>query len=155
MRLVGADGQQIGVVSIEEARAHASDKGLDLVEVAPNAKPPVCKIMDYGKFKYEQSKKAQLAKKKQTFIQVKEIKMRPRTDVHDLEVKKKKIRKFLGDGNKVKVTVRFRGREIVHSDQGLAMLHAVAQEMSELAVVEHMPQKEGPTMHILLAPKKD
>ncbi len=123
--------------------------------MAPNAKPPVCRIMDYGKFKYEQSKKAQIAKKKQTYVQVKEIKMRPRTDVHDLEVKKKRIRKFLSDGNKVKVTVRFRGREIVHSEQGLQMLKSIAEEMSDAAVLEHMPKKEGPTMHMILAPKKD
>ncbi len=140
---------------LEEALARAEQEGLDLVEVAPQAKPPVCRIMDYGKYKYEQSKKAQEAKKKQTFIHVKEIKMRPRTDVHDLEVKKKKIRRFLQDGNKVKVTVRFRGREIVHSNQGLEMLRKIAQEMSDIAVAEHMPAMEGPTMNMVLAPKKD
>ncbi len=140
---------------MKEALARAEQEGLDLVEVAPQASPPVCRIMDYGKFKYEQSKKAQEAKKKQTFIQVKEIKMRPRTDVHDLEVKKKKIKRFLEDGNKVKVTVRFRGREIVHSNQGLEMLRKIAEEMSDLAVAEHMPAMEGPTMNMILAPKKD
>ncbi len=152
---MGKDGTQIGILPIEEALARAEAEGLDLVEVAPQAKPPVCRIMDYGKFKYEQSKKAQEAKKKQTFIQVKEIKMRPRTDVHDLEVKKKKIRRFLQDGNKVKVTVRFRGREIVHSNQGLEMLRKIAEEMSDIAVAEHMPAMEGPTMNMILAPKKD
>ncbi len=140
---------------LEDALNRARDEGLDLVEVAPQARPPVCRIMDYGKFKYEQSKKAQEAKKKQTFIQVKEIKMRPRTDVHDMNVKKKKIRRFLEAGNKVKVTVRFRGREIVHRDQGLVMLKKIAEEMSDIANAEHMPAMEGPTMNIILAPKKD
>ncbi len=143
------------MVPLQEALARAEDVGLDLVEVAPQAKPPVCKLMDYGKYRYEMSKKAQSARKKQTFIQVKEIKMRPRTDVHDLEVKKKKIRKFLEDGNKVKVTVRFRGREIVHSDQGLEMLKRVAEEMSDISNIEHMPTSEGRTMHMVLAPKKE
>ncbi len=140
---------------LEDALNRAREDGLDLVEVAPQAKPPVCRIMDYGKFKYEQSKKAQEAKKKQTFIQVKEIKMRPRTDVHDMNVKKKKIRRFLTDGNKVKVTVRFRGREIVHRDQGLTMLKNIAEEMADIATAEQMPAMEGPTMNIILAPKKD
>ncbi len=140
---------------LEEALARAEEVGLDLVEVAPQAKPPVCKLMDYGKYRYELSKKAQSARKKQTFIQVKEIKMRPRTDVHDLEVKKKKIRKFLEAGNKVKVTVRFRGREIVHSDQGLELLKRIAEEMGEISVIEHMPTSEGRTMHMVLAPKKE
>jgi len=143
-------------VPIEEARRLAEEAGLDLVEVAPNADPPVCRIMDYGKYKYEQSKKAQEAKKRQTIIQVKEIKMRPRTDVHDLNVKKKKIRKFLEAGNKVKVTVRFRGREIVHSNLGLEMLKKIAEEMSDISRPEHMPNMEGGTMCMVLAPvKKD
>jgi len=153
--LIDEDGSQLGVMSLRDALAKAEDRGLDLVEVAPHAKPPVCRIMDYGKFKYEQSKKAQEAKKKQTFIQVKEIKMRPRTDVHDLNVKKKKIRQFLEAGNKVKVTVRFRGREIVHSGQGAEVLKKIADEMSDIAVPEHMATMEGRTMNMILAPKKD
>jgi len=128
--------------------------GLDLVEVAPNADPPVCRLMDYGKYRYEQSKKAQEAKKRQTVIQVKEIKMRPRTDVHDLNVKRKKIVKFLNQGNKVKVTVTFRGREIVHPEIGFEMLKKIANEMADIAAVEHMPNMEGRAMSMILAPKK-
>lgn len=145
----------MGVVSRTEALSRAEEAGLDLVEVAPGAKPPVCRIMDYGKFKYEQSKKAQEARKKQTIIQVKEIKMRPRTDVHDLNVKKKRIRKFLSDGNKVKVTVRFRGRENAHPELGLELLDRITEEMSDIAERETRPMKHGPTMHTILAPKKD
>ena len=140
---------------MSEALSRAREAGLDLVEVAPQARPPVCRLMDYGKFKYEQSKKAQEAKKRQTLIQVKEVKMRPRTDVHDLDVKKKKIRKFIGDGNKVKVTVRFRGREIVHSQMGIDLLKKVAEEMADIAMVEQMSKFEGPTVHIVLAPKRE
>ncbi|OCC14515.1 Translation initiation factor 3 [Dissulfuribacter thermophilus] len=140
---------------LREALQRAQDVGLDLVEVAPQAKPPVCRIMDYGKYKYEQSKKAQEARKKQSYIQVKEVKMRPRTDVHDLEVKKKQIRKFISEGNKVKVTVRFRGREIVHSDMGVELLKRVAEEMAEIAVVEQMSKFEGRTVNMVLAPKKE
>ncbi len=132
----------------------ARDAGLDLVEVAPNADPPVCRLMDYGKYRYEQSKKAQEAKKRQTVIQVKEIKMRPRTDVHDLNVKRKKIVKFLNQGNKVKVTVTFRGREIVHPEIGFEMLKKIANEMADIAAVEHMPNMEGRAMSMILAPKK-
>ncbi len=155
VRLIDDSGQQIGVVPLEDARRRAEEVGLDLVEVAPQVDPPVCRIMDYGKYKYEQSKKAQEAKKRQTFIQVKEIKMRPRTDVHDLEVKKRKIRKFLESGNKVKVTVRFRGREIVHSHLGLDMLKKIAEEMGDISKPEQMPNMEGRTMCMVLAPKKD
>jgi len=132
----------------------ANEVGLDLVEVAPNAKPPVCRLMDYGKYRYEQSKKAQEAKKRQTVIQVKEVKMRPRTDVHDMNVKKKKIVKFLNQGNKVKVTVQFRGREIVHPELGAEMLKRIAEEMADISVVEHMPNMEGRTLTMVLAPKK-
>ncbi len=139
---------------IKEALEKARDAGLDLVEVAAHAKPPVCRLMDYGKFRYEQSKKAQEAKKRQTVIQVKEVKMRPRTDVHDMEVKKKKIVKFLNQGNKVKVTVQFRGREVVHPDIGYNMLKKIAEEMAEISNVEHMPNMEGRFMHMILAPKQ-
>ncbi len=139
---------------MDEALNKARDAGLDLVEVAPNARPPVCRLMDYGKYRYEQSKKAQEAKKRQTVIQVKEIKMRPRTDVHDLNVKRKKIVKFLNQGNKVKVTVTFRGREIVHPEIGFEMLKKIANEMADIAAVEHMPNMEGRAMSMILAPKK-
>ncbi len=142
------------MLSRDEALRKAKDTGLDLVEVAANAKPPVCRLMDYGKYRYEQSKKAQEAKKRQTVIQVKEIKMRPRTDVHDLNVKRKKIIKFLNQGNKVKVTVTFRGREIVHPEIGFEMLKKIANEMGDIAAVEHMPNMEGRAMSMILAPKK-
>ncbi len=142
------------MIPLAEALQRAKDTGLDLVEVAANAKPPVCRLMDYGKYRYEQSKKAQEAKKKQTVIQVKEIKMRPRTDVHDLNVKRKKIVKFLNQGNKVKVTVTFRGREIVHPEIGFEMLKKIANEMADIAAVEHMPNMEGRAMSMILAPKK-
>jgi len=155
VRLINEDGKQVGVMPLREALFRAREAGLDLVEVAPNARPPVCRIMDYGKFKYEQSKKAQEARKKQSYIQVKEIKMRPRTDVHDLEIKKRRIRKFLGEGNKVKVTVRFRGREIVHSHLGLDLLKRISEEMSDISTVEQMSRFEGRTVHIVLAPRKD
>ncbi len=154
VRLIGEDGSQLGIVSKDRALIKARDLGLDLVEVAPQAQPPVCRIMDYGKFKYEQSKKAQEARKKQTIIQVKEIKMRPRTDVHDLEVKKRRIRKFIAEGNKVKVTVRFRGRENTHPELGFTLLRKIAEEMSTIAVPENVPVKQGPTIHTILAPKR-
>ena len=154
MRLIAEDGTQLGVVPLDDALRRARDAGLDLVEVAANAKPPVCRLMDYGKYRYEQSKKAQEAKKRQTVIQVKEIKMRPRTDVHDLNVKRKKIVKFLNQGNKVKVTVTFRGREIVHPEIGFEMLKKIANEMGDIAAVEHMPNMEGRAMSMILAPKK-
>ena len=155
VRLVGKDGKQLGIVSLKDALDRAEEFGLDLVEVAPQAKPPVCRIMDYGKFKYEQNKKAQEAKKKQSVIQVKEIKMRPGTDLHDMEVKKRRIRQFIGNGNKVKVTVRFRGRENAHPEMGFAILKKIEEEMVEIAMCENRPVKQGPTIHIILAPKKD
>jgi translation initiation factor IF-3 len=155
IRLIGEDGSQLGILPLKDALNRAADVGLDLVEVAPNASPPVCRIMDYGKFKYEQSKKAQEARKKQAYVQIKEIKMRPRTDVHDMEVKKNRIRRFLGEGNKVKVTVRFRGREMAHKHFGFALLEKTVEEMSDIAIPENRPGMEGPTMHIILAPKKD
>lgn len=155
VRLIGVDGEQLGIMSVKEALERAANVGLDLVEVASNAKPPVCRIMDYGKYKYEQNKKIQEAKKKQVHIQVKEIKLRPRTDVHDMEVKKRHIREFLGEGNKVKLTVRFRGREIVHKHLGLSMLTKISEELADVAVTEGLPSAEGSTLHIILAPKRD
>jgi translation initiation factor IF-3 len=131
----------------------ANDHGLDLVEVSPNAKPPVCKIMDYGRYKYEQTKKKQEAKKKQTIVQVKEIKVRPKTGEHDLQTKIGQIKKFIGNKDKVKVTVMFRGREITLSQQGRDVLSRIAESVSEIATVESYPKFEGRTMIMILAPK--
>lgn len=130
----------------------AHDRGLDLVEVAPNAKPPVCKIMDFGKYKYEQQKKNQAARKKQSVVQIKEIKVRPKTDEHDFNTKLKHVRRFLEAGDRCKVTVFFRGREIVHKDRGLMILERMVQEVTDLARVEQQPRSEGRTMSLLLAP---
>ncbi len=153
VRVIDPNGEQIGVVPIEKALATAADLGLDLVEVSPNANPPVCKIMDYGRYKYEQTKKKQEAKKKQTTFQVKEIKVRPKTGDHDLQVKMGHIRKFLGKKDKVKVTVLFRGREITLSDRGRELLQRIATEFEEIAVVEQYPKFEGRTMMMVLSPK--
>jgi translation initiation factor IF-3 len=153
VRVIDPDGEQIGVVPIEKALATAADLGLDLVEVSPNANPPVCKIMDYGRYKYEQTKKKQEAKKKQTTFQVKEIKVRPKTGDHDLQVKMGHIRKFLGKKDKVKVTVLFRGREITLSDRGRELLQRIATEFEDIAVVEQYPKFEGRTMMMVLSPK--
>jgi len=155
VRLIGKDGANLGIVSLREALERASQEFLDLVEIAPNADPPVCRIMDFGKFKYEQSKKAQEAKKKQVQIQIKEIKLRPKTDTHDLDVKKRHIREFIKDGNKVKLTIRFRGREMMHKDIGIDILKKLVQDLSNVAVVEGNMGMEGPTVHVMLIPKRD
>ena len=154
VRLVDQDGQMIGVVHIREARTRAEEAGLDLVEIAPQASPPVCKILDYGKFKYEAQKKANAARKKQKVIEVKEIKMRPAIDDNDYGVKMKKVRNFLEDGDKVKVTMRFRGREMAHQDIAMNLLGKVRDEVSELAKVEQMPKLEGRQMVMVMAPLK-
>ncbi|MEQ8667092.1 MAG: translation initiation factor IF-3 [Rhodospirillales bacterium] len=153
VRVVGADGEVIGVLSVEEGIEHAYEAGLDLVEVSPNADPPVCKILDYGKYKYEAQKKANEARKKQKVIEVKEIKMRPNIDDHDYDVKMRNVRKFIDAGDKVKMTIRFRGREMAHQDLGLAVLQRVREEMDELAKVEQFPKTEGRMMTMVLAPK--
>ena len=153
MRLVDADGTDLGVVPIDQALIKAEDRGLDLVEVAAKGDPPVCKILDYGKFKYEAQKKKNEARKKQKTIDVKEIKMRPGIDVHDYDVKMRAARKFLGGGDKVKVTMRFRGREMAHQDLGLNVLHRVRDELDELSKVELMPKMEGRQMIMVIAPK--
>ena len=153
MRLVDADGTVLGVVPIDEALQKAEDRGLDLVEVAAKGDPPVCKILDYGKFKYETQKKKNEARKKQRTIDVKEIKMRPGIDVHDYDVKMRAARKFLGEGDKVKVTMRFRGREMAHQNLGLNVLHRVRDELEELSKVELMPKMEGRQMIMVIAPK--
>ncbi len=153
VRLIDPDGEQVGIVNIVDALNNAAEHGLDLVEISPNAKPPVCKIMDYGRYKYEQAKKQHEAKKKQTTFQVKEIKFRPKTGEHDLLVKLGHIKRFLEKKDKVKVTVMFRGREITLSEKGRELLARVAAETEEYAVVEQLPRFEGRTMMMVLAPK--
>ncbi|WP_244442475.1 translation initiation factor IF-3 [Azospirillum lipoferum] len=153
VRLVGADGEMIGVVSLRDALLAAEDAGLDLVEVAPQAEPPVCKILDYGKFKYEAQKKANEARKKQKIIEVKEIKLRPNIDDNDYDVKMRSARRFLEEGDKVKVTMRFRGREMAHQDLGMNVLVRVRDALDELAKVEQMPKLEGRQMIMVLAPR--
>jgi translation initiation factor IF-3 len=153
VRLVNEEGQMVGVVPIREALQMAADAGLDLVEVSPNADPPVCKILDFGKFKYEAQKKKSEARKKQKVIEVKEIKMRPNIDEHDYEVKMRSIHRFLEEGDKVKVTMRFRGREMVHQDLGIRVLERVRNELDDLAKVEQLPRLEGRQMVMVMAPK--
>lgn len=143
----------VGVIGLKEAIEMAFEVGLDLVEVSPNAEPPVCKILDYGKYKYEAQKKANEARKKQKVIEVKEIKMRPGIDDHDYEVKMKAVRRFLDDGDKVKMTIRFRGREMAHQDLGLKVLQRVQEEVSEIAKVEQHPRPEGRLMTMVIAPR--
>jgi translation initiation factor IF-3 len=138
---------------VVEAIDMAFDAGLDLVEISPNVNPPVCKILDYGKFKYEEQKKANVARKKQKVIEIKEIKMRPGIDVHDYDVKMRAMQKFLGEGDKVKVTLRFRGREMAHQDRGLGVLHRVQEELDEIAKVEQFPAMEGRQMTMVIAPR--
>ncbi len=151
--MIDQDGNQVGVVPVKQAIASALEAGLDLVEVSPNANPPVCKIMDYGRYKYEQTKKLQEAKKKQTTFQVKEIKVRPKTGEHDLMVKIGHIKRFIEKKDKVKVTVLFRGREITLSEQAREILDIIAQKTEDVAVLEQEPKFEGRTMMMVLAPK--
>ncbi|MEE2720902.1 MAG: translation initiation factor IF-3 [Pseudomonadota bacterium] len=153
VRLIGADGEQIGVVTRDDALDRAANIGLDLVIVADNADPPVCKIMDYGKFKYEEQKKKNEARKKQKTIEVKEIKLRPNIDSHDYDVKMRSMEKFLGEGDKVKVTMRFRGREMAHQNLGLDVLHRVRDDLEEKSKIEQFPKMEGRQMVMVLAPK--
>ncbi len=152
VRLVGEDGEQIGIVSIEEARERAEERGLDLVEVAPDARPPVCKLMDYGKFKYEEARRAREAKKKQRVMQVKEVKFRPGIEDHDYEFKLRHARRFLEEGDKVKVTMMFRGRQMAHPELGLEVLERLANDVSDMGRVEGRPAREGRTMVMVLAP---
>ena len=155
VRVIADDGSQLGVLPTQEALRRAESLGMDLVEVSPMAKPPVCKIMDYGKFKYQQKRKAADAKKKQTVIELKEVKFRPKTDVHDFDVKVSRLRKFLSEGNKGKVTVMFRGREIVHPEIGQEMLKRVAEVLQEEAVVESAPRMEGKQMVMIMSPQRN
>ncbi|MFH4354739.1 MAG: translation initiation factor IF-3 [Neisseriaceae bacterium] len=154
VRLIDSNGQQVGVVSIEEALKAAEKANLDLVEISPTAQPPVCKVIDFGKFKYEQAKKIDEAKKKQKQVQVKEIKFRPSTDDGDYAVKLRSIKKFLLEGNKVKVSLRFRGREMAHQQLGLQLLDRVKVDLQEEGAVEQYPKLEGRQMIMMLAPQR-
>jgi len=154
IRLVDHEGEMVGVVSLERGFDLADEVGLDLVEVSPNADPPVCKLLDYGKFKYEAQKKANEARKRQKTIDVKEIKMRPTIDVHDYEVKMRSIVRFIDEGDKVKVTMRFRGREMVHQDLGIKVLDRVRDDLGDLAKIEQFPKLEGRQMTMVMAPTK-
>ncbi|WP_425593497.1 translation initiation factor IF-3 [Aliiroseovarius marinus] len=152
IRLIGAEGENVGVVPPARGLAMAQDAGLDLVEISPNANPPVCKIMDFGKFKYEQQKRESEARKKQKTIEVKEVKFRPNTDTHDYDVKMRNVVKFLEKGDKVKVTLRFRGREMAHQNLGRELLLRVAEDIKELGKVENMPKMEGRQMVMMIGP---
>jgi translation initiation factor IF-3 len=154
VRLIGPKGEQLGVLPTEEARRNALDAGLDLVEVAPNATPPVCRIMDYGKYLFELNKKAHSAKRKQKQIQVKEIKLRPGTGEGDYQVKLRNLVRFLSSGDKAKVTMRFRGREMVHQELGVEVLNRVQADLADIAVVEQHPKLEGRQMVMVFGPKK-
>lgn len=153
VRVVNAGGEMVGVISKEEGIEIAFEAGLDLVEVSPNADPPVCKVLDYGKYKYEAQKKANEARKKQKVIDVKEIKMRPGIDEHDYQVKMRSVRRFLDEGDKVKMTIRFRGREMAHQELGTKVLDRVREDVDELAKVEQFPKSEGRLMTMVIAPK--
>ncbi len=153
VRVIDAKGENHGVISLENALEIADEAGLDLVEVSPQVSPPVCKVLDYGKYKYEQQKKANEARKKQKTIDVKEIKMRPSIDEHDYQVKMKNVRKFLNHGDKVKMTIRFRGREMAHQDLGLRVLTRVREELEEIIKIEQMPKTEGRLMVMVITPK--
>ncbi len=154
VRVITSEGEQLGVMQTRDAIRKAEETGLDLVEVAPTANPPVCRIMDFGKYKYEMSKKAHDSRKHQTVITVKEIKLRPRTDDHDVNFKLNNIKRFIAEGDKVKVTIMFRGREMAHPEQGRALLEQIVKEMESEALVEQHPRMEGRNMFLMLGPKK-
>jgi translation initiation factor IF-3 len=154
VRVIDQEGVQVGIVPIEEARQIAGEASLDLVEISPNAEPPVCRVMDYGKFRFEESKKLQTARKKQKQIQVKEIKFRPGTDIGDYKIKLRKLTEFLEEGDRVKVTLRFRGREMAHQELGLELLQRVKADLEPHGTVEQEPKMEGRLMVMVLAPKK-
>ena len=155
VRLVDSEGEQVGIVSIEEARAAAAGRGLDLVEVAPNARPPVVRVMDYGKYKYEQARKTRESKKKQHQVKVKEIKLRPKIEEHDLNFKASHARRFLAEGNKVKLTMRYRGREMTHTELGKAVLEQFAAALADVGQVEERPRLEGRNMTMVMAPRRN
>ena len=152
--MIGIDGENVGVVANDEAQQIAQDADLDLVEIVPNASPPVCRVMDYGKFKFEQSKKAHAAKKKQKLIHIKEIKFRPGTEESDYQVKLKKLVEFLTEGNKTKVTIRFRGREMMHQELGTKLLDRIEEDLSDYGEVEQRPKLEGRQLVMVFAPLK-
>jgi len=154
VRVTNAEGEMLGIMPLDEARQKAYAADLDLVEISPNADPPVCKIMNYGKFQFEQNKKLQQAKKKQKQIQVKEIKFRPGTEEGDYQVKLKSLVKFLNDGDKAKITVRYRGREMAHRELGMDQLKRIEKDLEEIAIVEQVPKLEGRQMVMVMAPKK-
>ncbi|MEA3487363.1 MAG: translation initiation factor IF-3 [Thermodesulfobacteriota bacterium] len=154
VRVISADGQQLGILSLTDALAEAEKEGLDLVEVAPNSEPPVCRIMDHGKHRYQQSKKAHGAKKSQSTIQLKEIRIRPKTEEHDLQVKLRHIERFLKQNNKVKVTMMFRGREIVYAEKGKRVMEDIKNRLGEICVVDQFPKREGRNMIMVLSPPK-
>jgi translation initiation factor IF-3 len=153
VRVIASDGSQVGILPTHEALRMAEDQGLDLVEVSPRAVPPVCRIMDFGRFKYQESKKEKASRKHQATVVIKEIKFRPKTDTHDMDFKLKHIRRFLGEGNKVRLMIVFRGREIVHPETGQAVLDVVSKEVSEVSVVEQKPSLEGRRMVMVLGPR--
>ena len=153
VRLIDENGEMQGVLSIREALYKAYQAGMDLLEISPNAVPPVCKITDYGKFKYEQQKKANEARKKQKIVEIKEVKVRPNIDDHDYDVKMRQAKSFIGEGDKVKVTLRFRGREMAHQELGVKLLERIRNDMAEIVKVESMPRLENRQMIMVLAPK--
>ena len=153
VRLIGADGGQLGVMSAAEAQRHADEAGLDLVKISPTATPPVCKLMDYGKFKFEQAKREKEAKKNQHVVEIKEVRMSPGIDVNDFNVKLRNAQKFLSEGDRVKVTVRFRGREMAHTDIGRKLLLKFAEDCAEIATMDKEPKQEGRHMNMFLSPK--
>jgi translation initiation factor IF-3 len=153
VRLIDQDGENVGIVGTDEAMAMAEEAGLDLVEISPNADPPVCKILDFGRFKYQAQKKANEARKKQKVIEIKEIKMRPNIDQHDYDVKMRSMHRFLEEGDKVKVTLRFRGREMAHQDLGMKVLQRVREDLETISKVEQYPKMEGRQMIMVISPK--
>lgn len=153
VRVIDAEGKQVGILPLKEAMKIAEEKGLDLVEVAPNSKPPVCRVMNYGKYRYQQNKRTQEARKHQTVIHVKEVKVRPRTEEHDFQFKLGHVKRFLDEGNKVKISVLFRGREIAHPEFGKEMLNRFVEGLKDLTVIEQAPRLEGRNMVMILAPK--
>lgn len=154
MRVIGADGEQVGILSRQQALTMAEEVGLDLVEIQPNADPPVCRIMDYGKFRFEQQKKANAAKKKQKQVEIKEIKFRPTTDEGDYQIKLRNMRRFLEEGDKVKVTIRFRGREMSHQELGIAKTQRIEADLGDEVIIESRPRLEGRQMVMMIAPKR-
>ena len=153
MRVIDPEGKQLGILAVKEAIRIAEERGLDLVEVAPNSQPPVCRIMNYGKYKYQQSKRTQEARKHQTVIHIKEVKVRPRTEEHDFQFKLRHVKRFLDEGNKVKISILFRGREIAHPEFGKEMLNRFIEGVKDTMVIEQSPRLEGRNMVMIMAPK--